>query len=293
MSDKKPVVLGVTGAIGSGKSQVGKMLADLSIPVIDTDHLAHEILNSPNPAYDKVVARFGQSIVTTPGGPIDRKKLGAYVFAYERARAELEAIMHPAIADLQKARIEALSDHDLVAVLVPLLFEAGSQHKYDYIWCVTINREVQMARLELRDKATREEILRRINAQWPQEQKANLSNLVIDNSFTKEETLAQVEKALALTRVKFAISAKAAPVVTTAPVEDKPVVDTPIVDAPVADAPVADAPRRLMHPLPMHPLLMHPASRKKSAPSATSFITVCSARWPRSDPQKLSKSSAT
>ncbi|MBU6453045.1 MAG: dephospho-CoA kinase [Cyanobacteria bacterium REEB67] len=209
MPNKKPAVLGVTGAIGSGKSLVGKMLLELGLPVIDTDHLAHELLNSPNPAYDKVVARFGANIVTTPGGPIDRKLLGSYVFKYERARAELEAIMHPAIAALQAERIAALSDHDLVVVLVPLLFEAGSQHKYDYIWCVTINREVQMARLELRDKASREQILQRINAQWPQEQKALLSDAVIDNSFTKEDTLGQVVKQLAATRTKLELPAPA------------------------------------------------------------------------------------
>jgi dephospho-CoA kinase len=251
MPNKKPAVLGVTGAIGSGKSLVGKMLLELGLPVIDTDHLAHELLNSPNPAYDKVVARFGAEIVTTPGGPIDRKLLGSYVFKYDRARAELEAIMHPAIAELQAARIAALSDHDLVVVLVPLLFEAGSQHKYDYIWCVTINREVQMARLELRDKASREQILQRINAQWPQEQKALLSDAVIDNSFSKEDTLGQVVKQLAATRAKLELpipaEAPAAPAEAPAAPAEAPAApaETPAAPAETpatpAEAPAAPA----------------------------------------------------
>lgn len=191
--------LGVTGSIGSGKSAVGKQLEELGIEVIDTDVLAHQLLKSPNEAYDQVLARFGADLVDAPGGPIDRKKLGAIVFKDAKARADLEAIVHPAIEKATDAAVAACKG-DVVAVQIPLLFEVGREKKYDEIWCVVVNRKVQLDRLMKRDGLTLEQAEARIAAMWTQDEKVRrtleVGGRVIDNSGTLEETKAQTAKAL-------------------------------------------------------------------------------------------------
>ncbi len=236
---KKTYVLGITGSIGCGKSLVGKQLQEMGVAVIDADHLSHELVNNPGPAYDQILARFGADLVSSPGGPIDRKKLGAIVFNDASARAELEAILHPAIAELQSTRVAALAKtHEIVAVLVPLLFETGSQNKYSAVWAVIVHKEIQISRLKLRDNLSDEEVVRRIKAQWPQAKKAELADQVVDNSGNPEQTLVQVAKLVGEIRAKMAASTSTdAPATET----DAPIVVPVPVPAPEPDAPVVDA----------------------------------------------------
>jgi dephospho-CoA kinase len=203
---KKTYVIGITGSIGCGKSLVGRQLQELGVAVIDADHLSHELVNNPGPAYDKILARFGADLAISPGGPIDRKKLGAIVFADSAARTDLEAILHPAIGELQKTRtIELAKTHDIVAVLVPLLFETGSQTKYSAVWAVVVHKEIQIQRLKLRDKLSDEEVVRRIKAQWPQDKKAELADHVIDNSGSPDQTMERVKFLVGEIRTKMGL----------------------------------------------------------------------------------------
>src|SRR5271156_6190816 len=120
-----PTLVGITGTIGSGKSTVGKILASMGVPVIDTDLVVHELLSTPNAVRAAVVERFGSEI-TKPdaGGAIDREKLGAIVFHDQQARRDLEAITHPAVLLECRRRAQEHKDRKVVAFLVPLLFEA-------------------------------------------------------------------------------------------------------------------------------------------------------------------------
>src|SRR5262249_29239741 len=211
-ASRKPYRIAVTGGIASGKSLVGKYLTDNGVPVIDTDDLSHELVDSPNPAYQKILDRFGPDIVDTPGGPINRVKLAKVVFADAKGRADLEAILHPAIAELCEKRIAALSDKDIVVVLVPLLFEAGMETKYDEVWCVLVDRDLQLTRLKNRNGLSDEQAKARINAQWPQEKKAARSHRVIDNSGTPEETFKQVQACLDKARAQLSSRQPAQPV---------------------------------------------------------------------------------
>ena len=205
-SQKKTYVIGITGSIGCGKSLVGRQLQELGVAVIDADHLSHELVNNPGPAYDKILARFGADLAISPGGPIDRKKLGAIVFADSAARTDLEAILHPAIGELQKTRtIELAKTHDIVAVLVPLLFETGSRAKYSAVWAVVVHKEIQIQRLKLRDKLSDEEVVRRIKAQWPQDKKAELADHVIDNSGAPDQTMERVKFLVGEIRTKMGL----------------------------------------------------------------------------------------
>lgn len=200
-----PYTIAVTGGIASGKSLVGKYLSDKGLPVIDTDHLAQELLDSPNPAYQKVLDRFGADLVDKPGGPISREKLARIVFSDAQSRKDLEAILHPAIADLCQERMKALAGKDIVVVLVPLLFEAGLESKYDEVWCVLVDRDTQVERLKNRNGLSDEQARARINAQWPQEKKAARSHRIIDNSGTPEETFKQVDQCLEKARAQASI----------------------------------------------------------------------------------------
>lgn len=204
---KTAYVIGVTGSIGTGKSAVGKLLESMGVAVIDTDHLAAELRDGEGPVRDMIVERFGADIIVD--GKVSREKLGQVVFNDPQARKDLEDILHPAIAELKSRRISlaAASGSGVVAVLVPLLFETNSQAQYDEVWTVVANEAVQMTRLRERDKRSDEELLKRIRAQFPQEKKAALSLVVIDNSGELEETRKQVESALASTKERAAFKA--------------------------------------------------------------------------------------
>lgn len=204
---KTAYVIGVTGSIGTGKSAVGKLLESMGVSVIDTDHLAAELRDGEGPVRDMIVERFGAEIIVD--GKVSREKLGQVVFNDPQARKDLEDILHPAIAELKSRRISlaAASGSGVVAVLVPLLFETNSQAQYDEVWTVVANEAVQMTRLRERDKRSDEELLKRIRAQFPQEKKAALSLVVIDNSGELEDTRKQVETALASTKERAAFKA--------------------------------------------------------------------------------------
>lgn len=186
------LVVGITGGIACGKNAVGDMLRARGAVIIDADDLAHELLRGPNPAYNALLERFGSGIATSEGGPIDRPKLGAIMFNDKVALADVNAIMHPAIAKLMEARMAQVKGTSLLAVMVPLLFECGWQDRFDEVWCVVVDEKTQIVRLRKRNNLTRKQALARIAAQMPQAQKAKLSDRVIDNSGTLADTEKQV-----------------------------------------------------------------------------------------------------
>ncbi len=194
-------VIGVTGGIGSGKSAVGTMLSQMGVTVFDTDHIARDLRDKPGPVQDQILARFGADLLNSDGS-INREKLGRIVFDDPQARKDLEDILHPAIAAAKQERIEA--SEGIVAVLVPLLYETSSQSQYDEVWTVVVQPDVQLARLRARDKRSDEELKKRIAAQLPQDAKAALSLVVIDNSGDLAATQVQVAQAIAETRERFA-----------------------------------------------------------------------------------------
>ena len=192
-STKKPLVIGITGTIGSGKSTVGSILEELGVPVIDTDTITHEVQNSEK-VKRAVVERFGKAVLTDDGtGKIDRKKLGALVFKDPVAKRDLESMIHPAVILESRRCVATHSDQPFVAILAPLLFEAKVQGEYDEIWAVIANEKVLRERLAKRDDLTEDLITQRLAAQFTQEEKARLSSVVIDNSTSREETKRQVE----------------------------------------------------------------------------------------------------
>ncbi len=204
MTAAKHTVLGITGTISSGKSLVGKILARQGIAVIDTDQVVHELLSSDEATKKSILNQFGAAVFAAspcqgePLPPVDRKALGALVFSDPQKRRNLEAILHPNVILNCRKRVKDLSESGtssrfpLVAILVPLLFEAKLEKEYDEIWSVFTEESVLRQRLGERDKLSQAEIENRLAAQLPQSEKARRAGQVIDNSGTPDETERQV-----------------------------------------------------------------------------------------------------
>lgn len=188
-------VIGITGTIGSGKSTVGNILRDLNIPVIDTDHVVHQLLSESGLTRQLVADRFGASVVAADGS-IDRIALGKVVFSDLKARKDLEAIVHPAVGIEMKRLIAGYLTYPVVAVLVPLLFEAGLERSFHEVWAITTKEKILQERLKSRDGLSDEQIKQRLAAQMPQYQKAARSHHVIDNSGSIESTRQQIKRLL-------------------------------------------------------------------------------------------------
>ncbi|MEZ4488426.1 MAG: dephospho-CoA kinase [Cyanobacteriota/Melainabacteria group bacterium] len=194
-SKKGPFTLGITGTIASGKSSAGKILQELGVPVIDTDHIVHEIL-AQDPTVKKAVKdRFGEEVLTNEG-KIDREKLGKVVFSDHEAKKSLEAIVHPATIMQCRKLIEEKNDNPVVAILVPLLFEARLESEYDEIWTIFTDEAILKERLAKRNGLDSVEIEKRLGAQMSQNEKVMRADHVIDNSDSLENTRNQIKTLL-------------------------------------------------------------------------------------------------
>lgn len=191
---RRPVLIGLTGNIATGKSAVAQMLADKGALVIDADKVAHRVMEPGGPAYQGVIEAFGPDILTGPGGAIDRRRLGALVFADKAALRRLEAIVHPAvIADIDRQIAEATQPAIVVEAIK--LLETGMHRRYDALWVVTAPRSVQIERLMRFRGLSKDEAALRVDAQSPQEEKAARADRVFVNDGHLDELQAKVDQA--------------------------------------------------------------------------------------------------
>ena len=185
--------VGLTGGIGSGKSEVSRRLADRGAAIIDADKAARDVVAAGTPGLAQVVAAFGDR-VRLPDGSLDRPKLGQIVFGDEAARATLNGIVHPLVhAHMREAEARAIADG--VAVIVhdiPLLAEAGQARSagFDLVIVVDVPPELQVARLTGSRGMTAEDAAARMAAQAAREERLAIADVVIDNS----GTLADLDK---------------------------------------------------------------------------------------------------
>ena len=183
----KPLVIGLTGPIGSGKSHVRSVLASLGAEGIDADRVAHEIMAPDGRAYAGIVADFGPAILG-PDGQIDRGRLGERVFGDADALARLEASVHPAVGQAISAQIAA-SDASLVVIEAIKLLEAGLARSFcDQVWVTLCTRRQQFARLQASRGMSADEVRRRLANQMPPAQMAAQAQRVIRTDGTTAET---------------------------------------------------------------------------------------------------------
>lgn len=192
--------IGLTGGIGSGKSTVARLLAELGAVVIDADRIVQELQAPGTPLLAEIVRAFGPGVLRADGA-LDRPALGALVFQDAGARARLNRIVHPPVVEemVRREREAREAGAPLVVLDVPLLLEGrragtgiGSRMGFDAVVVVWVPETTQIERTVARDGCSRDEAVRRIRAQMPLEEKRGLADHVIDNSGTPEETARQV-----------------------------------------------------------------------------------------------------
>lgn len=186
--------IGVTGGIGSGKSVAAQILADLGAMVIDADRVGHETYQPGTPGWERVVAEFGREVVS-PDGSIDRKRLGAIVFADPGRLARLNAIVHPLIRDTVAARIAAerrAGRAQAVVVEAALLLQARWDALVDEVWLIAARPEVVEQRLMAQRGLDRAAIAARMRAQSGDAPSPAQVAVVVDNSGSVDALRAQI-----------------------------------------------------------------------------------------------------
>lgn len=197
----KSHTIGLTGSIGMGKSTVAAMFAECGVPVFDADAEVRVMQGPGGSLLAAIEAAFPGS--TGPQG-VDRDTLGAQVFADPDARARLEAIVHPAVAQKRSAFIEAHNEAPLILFDIPLLFEGGGHAMVDHIVVVSAPADVQRERVLAREGMSEEKFEHILNIQTPDAEKRARADHVIETGVSFEETRAAVE-ALVGTLLKGAV----------------------------------------------------------------------------------------
>ena len=187
----------LTGGIATGKSYVRSRLAAHGIPTLDADVLAREAVAAGSSGLAAVAARFGTGVLL-PDGSLDRRALGAVVFADAQARADLEAIIHPRVRDATTTWLDRLAaaGESLAVVDIPLLYETGRDHDFDRVIVTSCPRSQQVARAVERDGLTPAQAEARIDAQLPTDAKVQRGDFVIDTGGTFGDTNRQVDRAV-------------------------------------------------------------------------------------------------
>src|SRR5689334_13325134 len=185
--------VGLTGSIAVGKSFVASVFTELGCHVLDADHTAREVVLPDSPGLEAVVKTFGGEVLN-PDGTLNRQQLGALVFGDEEKRQQLNHLLHPFIIVRQDeilASWEAEDPDGIGIVDAALMIESGGYKRFDKLIVVHCRPEVQLERLMLRNGLTRDEALRRINSQMPQEEKQKFADYLIDTSDGFESTRSQ------------------------------------------------------------------------------------------------------
>ena len=196
MSNRRPLLIGLTGNIGTGKSTVAGMLVELGAEAIDADAVVHQVMRAGTPVHAAIVSAFGPGVLS-PGGEVDRRRLGEIVFADPAALARLEAIIHPVVIEEVNRRVASSSAAAVVVEAIKLI-EAGMADGCDSVWVTTCRPEQQAQRIMEARGLSRAEAEHRVRVQPPQEEKVARADVVIDTSgtlaWTREQVVAAWER---------------------------------------------------------------------------------------------------
>ena len=187
-------VIGLTGGIGSGKSTVAGVLAELGAVIIDADRIGHEVLESDSKARQQVVSAFGRQIITLEG-KIDRKELGRIVFKNHEALSRLNRIMHPRIYKVVKAKLENYRQQrtDIVVIEAPLLIEASWTTLVDEVWITIAPQATVLKRLK-KIGLSHNEAMSRFRSQLSAEERGRHADVVINTDCSFDELKVKVGK---------------------------------------------------------------------------------------------------
>lgn len=188
--------IGLTGGIGSGKSSVSNILKSWNAHIFDADLVAKKILNHNESAQNEVITEFGTDVIGSKG-IIDKKKLSRIVFHDEDHQIKLNAIIHPYVFSEIDEEFETILKKDkneLFVVDAALIYESGADTHMDYVVVVTSHLGLKIERVLAKGELTREEFLKRADLQWPDEEKIQLADFVIQNNGSHEDLLRETKK---------------------------------------------------------------------------------------------------
>ena len=188
------ITIGLTGGIASGKSTVSAELRRQGVPIFDADQNARDAVAKGSRGLALVAEAFGSEYLTADG-ELNRPKVSELVFHDKDALKTLESILHKIVWENAESFLQAQREQGAkLAVLdVPLLIETGWHQQVDKVWLVAVSRQQQIERAMLRSGMTEAEVVARINAQMSLEEKRKYADVVLDNSGSLEQTLAQVQ----------------------------------------------------------------------------------------------------
>lgn len=188
-------IVGLTGGIGTGKSAAARMLVERGARLIDADALARVVVEPDRPAWQDIVREFGETLLN-PDRTLNRERLAALVFADEKLRTRLNQITHPRIGEEMLRLIRQYQDQGARAVVIDaaLLLESPATRWIKPVIVVMAQEEVKVERVCARDRASREDVLKRIRAQWSDEERAARADYVIENSGDLQSLEEQIEK---------------------------------------------------------------------------------------------------
>lgn len=190
-----PLAVGVTGGIGSGKSEVCAVFSSLGAIVYSADTLAKQLLDTDPQIQMRVKKSFGAHLYKEDG-KLDRKALARLTFSDDTLLARLNAIVHPKMTDVLQRIIEnekRLHTHNLILVEAALIYEAGIEQMFDYVIVVDAGESERLERVVRRDASTRADILQRMKAQHSPEEKAERADFVLRNTGTLADLRAKCE----------------------------------------------------------------------------------------------------
>jgi len=190
--------IGITGGIASGKTIIGDFLFQAKQwPILDADLYAHEALSPENEIAKKVYLRYGSKIIKNSSKNnqiINRKALAKIVFQNEIEKKWLEGIIHPFVNKRIEEELEKLKSNSIVILIIPLLFEKNYTGLCSEICYIDCPRDMQLQRLQSRDKLSLEEANQRIDAQWDNSFKKQFADHIINNSNDDETWKLQLKK---------------------------------------------------------------------------------------------------
>ena len=192
------MIYGLTGGTGSGKTTVAEYLREFGCEVVDADLIARQVTEKGSPVLDKLAETFGSDILDE-NGELIRKKLGNKVFGDDAKMAVLNELMRKALDEGFEAALKEASSKRLYGKVffdAPALFETNREYMVNKVWVVAADKETRIARIMKRDGISREEVLKRMQSQLPDDDKIARADFVIYNDGTLEELKEKVGKAL-------------------------------------------------------------------------------------------------
>ena len=185
------LIVALTGGIGSGKTMVGEIFAELGALVVDSDQLAREVVERGSKGFDLIVTEFGDEILKN--GDLDRAALASLIFKDPKKRARLEEITHPLIRQSFSKIVSSAGSESIIINQIPLLVESKHDYKFDHVITISASEKIRTERL-LKRGLTLTQIEQRMKAQATDTQREVISDTVIVNDKSEQELLAQVEK---------------------------------------------------------------------------------------------------